>query len=377
MSPAPRILMVNYEFPPLGGGSGNATLHLLKELAREGEIEVDLVTSGTGPREVRESLSASIHIDRVPIVKKQLHYWTAPEILEWFLRAGRKVDRLLQKQRYDLCHCWGGWPSGLIGQRHRNKMPYAVALRGSDVPGYNPRLRVLDPLFLRPVSRPIWRNAAVVTCVSQFLCDLARRTEPDIPYEVIRNGVDCGRFQPGRRPGKLTFLFVGRLIGRKGVGDLLDAFRMVARDVPESVLHIVGGGPDRNRLAASQEGMNGRVFFHGPADADELPQIYRNASVFVMPSIEEAMSNATLEAMASGLPVITTRTGVSEVIDGNGIVVAKRSPGEIGDAMRRYASEPNLIEQHGRRSREIAETMTWAAVARAYRDAYDRILGAR
>lgn len=366
--------MVNYEFPPLGGGSGNATLHLLKELAHEGEIHVDLVTSGTGPQAVRESFSAKININRVPIVKRERHYWTAPEILEWFLRAGRKIDGLVREQRYDLCHCWGGWPSGLIGRRHRQKMPYAVALRGSDVPGYNPRLRVLDPLFWRPISRSVWRDAAAVTCVSQFLCDLARRTEPDLPYEVIRNGVDCERFQPGRRPEKIAFLFVGRLIGRKGLRDLLDAFRMVARDIPEAILYIVGGGPDRARLAASPADTPGRVIFHGPAEAGALPEIYRSASVFVMPSIEEAMSNATLEAMASGLPIITTRTGVAEVIDGNGIVVDKRNPTEIAAAMRRYASDPALIEQHGRRSRQIAETMSWAAVARAYRTVYDRIL---
>jgi glycosyltransferase involved in cell wall biosynthesis len=347
----------------------------LKELARENEVSVDLVTSGSGPHEIRESFSAKIHIDRVPIAKKERHYWTAPEILEWFIRASRRIDRRVREQRYDLCHCWGGWPSGLIGQRHRRRMPYAIALRGSDVPGYNPRLRILDPLFLRPVSRPVWRNAAVVTCVSEFLCELARRTEPNIPYQVIRNGVDCERFQPGPRAETLSFLFVGRLIGRKGVDDLLEAFRMMAGDVPEATLRIVGGGPDLIRLVSAARRLDGRVSFHGPAESAALPEIYRNASVFVMPSIEEAMSNATLEAMASGLPVITTRTGVSEVIDGNGIVVGKRSPAEIADAMRKYAGDRNLVEKHGRRSREIAQTTTWGAVARAYCAAYDRILG--
>jgi glycosyltransferase involved in cell wall biosynthesis len=242
------------------------------------------------------------------------------------------------------------------------------------VPGYNPRLRFLDPLFGRPFSRPVWRDAAAITCVSQFLADLAQRTEPNLAYEVIRNGVDCERFQPGRRPEKIAFLFVGRLIGRKGLDDLLHAFRRVAGDLPEAKLQIVGGGPDRERLTASFADMHSRVSFHGPAEAGALPEIYRSASVFIMPSIEEAMSNATLEAMASGLPIITTRTGVAEVIDGNGIVVDKRNPGEIAAAMRRYASDPALIEQHGRRSRQIAETMSWGAVARAYRAVYDRIL---
>jgi glycosyltransferase involved in cell wall biosynthesis len=319
---------------------------------------------------------ANVHIERIPITKRENHYWTSREILEWFVRAAHRTQSLVRENAYDLCHCWGGWPSGLIGSQHRSRMPYAVALRGSDVPGYNARLRVLDPMFLRPVSRPVWRNAAAVTCVSRFLRDLARETEPDIPYEVIHNGVDCSRFQPGPPPERFTFLFVGRLIQRKGVADLLEAFRTFARDVREPILRIVGGGPESARLAAlhQDDALKQRVFFHGPADPESIPAVYRGASVFVMPSIEEAMSNATLEAMASGLPVITTRTGVSEIIDGNGIVVAKQSQSELVEAMHRYLAEPALASEHGRRSREIAETMTWGAVAKAYRDTYGRIL---
>ncbi len=376
MSGRPRVLMVNYEFPPLGGGSGNATLHVLREFAGHPDIRIDLITSGAERCEIREQFSPNIDIHRIPIAKKEPHYWKTTEILEWSIRAAFRSRELVERNRYDLCHCWGGWPAGLIGRQHRGKMPYAVALRGSDVPGYNPRLRLLDPFLLRPVSRPVWRDAAVVTCVSGFLGDLARRTERDIPYEVILNGVDCARFHPGPRPERFRFLFLGRLIKRKGVIDLLNAFQLVAQDDPRPVLEIVGSGPERSALEAfcRDQALNGRVHFHGAAETADVPEIYRNASVFVMPSIEEAMSNATLEAMASGLPVITTRTGVSEVIDGNGIVVGRQSSEELATAMRAYLADQDLSDQHGRRSREIAETMTWAAVARAYRAAYDRIL---
>jgi glycosyltransferase involved in cell wall biosynthesis len=368
--------MVNYEYPPLGGGSGNATLHTLREIARGQDMHVDLVTSGTNKFEESDSLLPNVNIHRIRIAKKDPHFWTTAEILEWFVRAVGRSRQLFRDNRYDLCHCWGGWPSGLVGWLHSTKVPYAIALRGSDVPGYNTRLRVLDPILLRPVSRMVWRNAAIVTCVSRGLRDLARNTEPDIPYEVIHNGVDCVRFHPGASPERFSILFVGRLIQRKGVIDLIKAFRLLALEEPSSVLHLVGGGPDRAHLEAycRKEGIDRRVIFHGAVDAETIPELYRSASVFVMPSIEEAMSNATLEAMASGLPIITTRTGSSEIIDGNGTIVA-REPELIAAAIRRYRDDSAFAHRHGRRSREIAQTMSWATVAHAYRQAYRRILG--
>jgi len=382
MSRVARVLMLNYEFPPLGGGSGNATLHLLQEMAGDGQLRIDLLTSGRSGRNEPSPILEAVRILRIPIRKRETHFWTTREIVEWSARAVARTHALIRRNDYDLCHCWGGWPAGVIGQIHRRRFPYLVALRGSDVPGYNPRLRRIDPLLLRPVSRSVWSGARVVTCVSEDLKDLARRTAPDVEYTVIRNGVDTERFRPSGAPGaleasgRLRVLFLGRLIERKGVGDLVEAFRTVAGRDPAIVLDIVGSGPEHGRLAARVRaaGLEERVHFHGAAGAEQVPAALRSASIFVMPSVEEAMSNAALEAMASGLPVITTRTGVAEVTDGNGFVVERGKPDQIARAILRYIQEPELRERHGRRSREIAETMSWRNVADAYRQVYDRVL---
>ena len=66
---------------------------------------------------------------------------------------------------FDLCHCWSGLPSGMVGWWLRDRQPYLVSLRGSDVPGYNRRLRLLDPLVLRHVARRVWRDSAGVFAV--------------------------------------------------------------------------------------------------------------------------------------------------------------------------------------------------------------------
>ena len=251
--------------------------------------------------------------------------------------------RLSRQRRYDLCHCWGGWPSGLVGYRLRRRMPYIVALRGSDVPGYNERLRWLDPLLLQHVARRVWSQAARVVAVSRNLRDLALQTQPRAVIDVIPNGVDVRRFTPADHEHVKRLLFVGRLIERKGVHVLLEAFRGVRAAIPDAELTIVGDGPERARLEAmaGELALSG-VAFRGHLAGDDLPAAYRESAILVLPANAEAMPNVVLEAMAAGLAIVTTPTGGSEVLRGNGVVVPHADPVALRDALVAYLTDPGL-----------------------------------
>ena len=177
-----------------------------------------------------------------------LQYWRVGEILAWMHQALPYTARLARRGRYDCCHSWAGWPSGIVG--HRLRLPHIVALRGSDVPGYNERLRQLDPLLMTFIARRIWRGAGRVVAVSRGLRELALRSRPGTEIDVIPNGVDVEHFGPGPVGDPKRVLFVGRLIERKGVGYLIQAFREVRAAVPDAQLHIVGEGPERACLEA-------------------------------------------------------------------------------------------------------------------------------
>ena len=384
--PAPsslRILMLSYEFPPWGGGTGNACQRLLEVLRRDPAIRVDLVTSGPPGSAAVEELGEPLRIHRVPIAKRSIHFWTVSELAQWTARALIVSRRLVRERPFDLCHCWSGWPSGWIGYALRHRLPYLVALRGSDVPGYNPRLKLLDPLLFRHLSRHVWRRARAVTAVSEHLRTLAGRTERDLGIEVITNGVDTDLFCPSPRdlavPRDQAFsvLFVGRLIERKGVVHLVRAFGELAANDGSSRLVIVGDGPERLRLERLSRdlGIGGRVDFRGAMPQAELPTIYRRASVFVMPALQEGMSNAVLEAMASGLPIVITPTGGSEAIRDNGAIVAACDASSIRNALVTYRDDPELLRRHGRQSRALAEAMSWELMSRAFVDLYGRMLG--
>ena len=374
-----RVLMLNYEFPPLGGGSGNATYYLLRELESTRGLQIDLVTSSASNHFERLEFADSIRIFRLPVGKTHAHFWTASEIGRWLYRTLRFVEELTAETRYDLCHCWSGWPSGLIGYWCRKKFPYVVALRGSDVPGYSQRLAYADPILFRPLSRMVWKAADAVTIVSSDLARLAARTAPDVSLEVIGNGVSASQFAAGPKPAQFTILYAGRLIPRKGIFHLLQAFAELVAEGEECRLVIAGSGPEQGEVErfCRERKIDARVEILGEVQHEDLPNVYARASVFVMPALEEAMSNAVLEAMASSLPIIATKSGVTDFFDDNGVIVEKRDHRQIKAAIRGYLNDPDRVDRHGKRSRAIAEELTWTKAAQAYTDLYRRVAARR
>jgi glycosyltransferase involved in cell wall biosynthesis len=370
-----RVLMLCYEYPPLGGGTAAACSYLLAELALSDAVEVDLVTSGTRPQVERVDLAPHVRVHRLPVAKTDARFWRAREIAEWLWRALPYAEALARRQRFDIAHCWAGWPSGIIGWRLRARMPYIVSMRGSDVPGYNERLRRLDLAF-RPFVRRIWRDAAHVSAVSADLRALALQTEPGLAIDVIANGVDTRRFTPTGRGERNDILFAGRLIRRKGVAHLLEAYAALG-DLPERPrLLIAGDGPERGALKAlsCRLGIADDVVFLGHLERDRLVRVYGEAGIFVLPSLADALPNVVPEAMASGQAIVTTATGAREVLQDNGLVVPPGDSAALRDALRRYLTDPLLLRRHQNRSRRVALAMSWSAVADWTIGVYRRVL---
>lgn len=96
-----RVLMVNYEFPPIGGGTGVACSQLLAEFANRPGIVIDLVTSGTIPQPTVERLASNIEIHRLPVAKRDLFYWRAGELFQWTRRAISHARMLSRQRQYD------------------------------------------------------------------------------------------------------------------------------------------------------------------------------------------------------------------------------------------------------------------------------------
>lgn len=366
-----RVLMLNYEFPPLGGGAAHANRNILRAMTEATDLEIDLVTSSVGAARV-EVFAPGKTIHYLDIGKRgNLHYQTNRDLLAYTLRAFGYARALMGQQRYDLCHAFFGIPCGAIAWRLG--LPYIVSLRGSDVPFYNARFRVPDTVLFKRLSTRVWKSAAAVVANSQGLRTLALESAPAQKIDVIPNGVDTDIFHPGEpldTNGGLRVLTVARLIRRKGIEHLIDALGQLGDD--RATLTIVGEGNQRGALEARAAGCDGRVRFLGAVPHEQLPAVYRTHDVFVLPSLNEGMSNTVLEAMASGMPILMTRTGgAQELVEpgDNGDFIEADGAG-IARSLKTYLERPALIRTHGARSRAKAEARGWAEVAAAYTAQY-------
>ena len=374
-----KILMLNYEFPPIGGGAAKASLCLLRQFAARDDLRVDMLTSLPKPGFKREKFSDNIIIHKIGIHKKHLHFWRRSEVIEWLVRAGFYYRRLLRENDYDLAHAFFGFPTGWLCYRKAGKLPYIISLRGSDVPGQHGRLQ-LDYKILAPVFRAIWKNASALVACSDGLKERAMRFLPSVPIDVIGNGVDLDRFFPTGTAEKsevLRLLTVGRLSVTKRIEMLIDTVEILYRTACKLHLTIVGGGQMERQLRkiVTERELGDVIEITGRMDSEKMPEVYRQNDIFISASMQEGMSNAMLEAMATGLPIVTTRCeGLAELIDGNGLIVEQDSAEEIAKAVKRLTEDSGLYKQMSTAARKQAEKFDWANVASSYMEKYRKII---
>ena len=380
-----RLLMLNNEYPPIGGGTATANYYVIRELVKRG-VEVDLITSTPLTNEYQvDKLGPRSRIYRVPINNKNPHYQTERELLTYIFRGFFMARKLYRgtEDKYDLCHAWSGLPAGALALllKWKRGLPYVLGLRGSDVPGYDVRYRWLYP-FLKVPLHSIWGSATALTANSYELRHLALQFRPNEHIDVIPNGIDLERFKlslptEADHDKVFTILCVARLVERKGINDLIQAAAYLRERRENFKFVFVGQGDKEAELRSQvvQQGLGRWIEFRGSVLHHDVPAVYKEADVFVLPSLNEGMSNAVLEAMASGLPIITTYTGgTAEMLRGNGILVPKQSPDAIAKAVLELWDHDELRTSMGRRSRSIAELMQWDKVADDYLNLYEKLL---
>lgn len=376
-----RVLFFNYEFPPIGGGASTTNLNLFNEFSRIEDLVIDCVTSTEQDSDYIEKFSERITLYRLSVGKKNLHFWTQLEVLRYLFKSRKLTQQLLDRNHYDLCHGFAAFPSGLIPYRLRKRVPYLVSLLGSDVPGFNPRLR-LQYILLSPLFSRIWREAEAVIANSVGLADLGKRFTPDLDIQVITGGVDPAIYFPSLNGSRMreggVILCVSRLVERKGVHFLIDAFARIAEEIPDVRLVIAGNGEWEGRLReqALRSKLGDRIEFIGYVSRDELPELYRSADVLALPSYYEGMSNAMLEAMASGLPlVISGEGGREELCHGNVLYAGYGRVDQLADSLRKLMCNQVLRRDMGENSRKVSLLYSWGAIAGKYAGLYRTILG--
>jgi len=312
-----RILMINYEFPPLGGGGGVASYQIAKALT-EREHEVDVLTTrwrGLPSEDVVDGM----RVYRVPVVGRgDLATASLISMLSFVPSGVAEGYRRLRKKRYDILNSHFAIPSGPTGVTlsHLFGTPHVLTIIGGDIYDPTKRLSPSNNAFLRSVVRRVLNSSGQIIAISQ---DIKNRAQQDLHcktnIEVIHYGLTPPEFERRSRQelgipeDEVVLISIGRLIRRKALHDVFLALSRL--DKGRFRLLVIGDGPEEAHLRdlARTLGLSSQVDFLGAVWGDRKFQYLAAADMFVLPSAHEGFGLVFLEAMHCGLPVIAGASG--------------------------------------------------------------------
>lgn len=375
------VVLVAHYFPPHVGGIENVVAGEAAGLAKEG-AEVTVVTTAVGRPAGTEHAGAGFRVVRLPTwngVERRTGV-PFPILAPW---AVTSIVRHLRAA--DVVHChdllymttWFAVAVATVLGK-----PVVLTQHVELVRHPNRIVELVQQAIYATAGRAVARRAARVAVVNSRVAEFVQGL--GMPAErvlLLPNGVDVDRFYPAtddrkrrlrRRLGlpasAVLALFVGRFVPKKGY-DLL-----LAAAGGDYVLVLAGGA-----APAGTEHRAG-VVFAGSLPPDELADLYRACDVFVLPSESEGFPLTVQEAMASGLPVVTTDDPGYRVyeLDRDGVVLVPRSVPEISAALRRLAGDPALRRRMGRYSLDVATgRFSWTAHVRVLNQLYDAAITGR
>lgn len=299
-----NILVLNYEFPPVGGGGGTASEDIAVTYAKLGH-SVKVLTMGYQEFPLYENKNG-IHIIRLDCRRKKASSCSPIEQYRYIREVEKYFSEQKDIQRCDICHVHFVVPTGEVAYRIKKKysIPYIITAHGSDIDGYSSKISVrIMHKFLKHRWRTIVENAECVVSPSQYLLGLIRNNYLGGNYSIIPNGIDrteYNRKESGRRQKKI--LIMGRLQEHKNVQFVLNTYAKL--NLPEWKVEVVGDGPYRDTLESlvKEKNISEQVQFYGwIKHNDELMRkLLSESAIYISASKYENCPMSVIEAAAAG-----------------------------------------------------------------------------
>ena len=301
-----NILVLNYEYPPLGGGAAPDYRDLAVGMAREGH-QVAVVTMGVPTLPVHE-MCDGVEIFRLKCLRRKEHSCMPWEQFTYIMAAKRFLKNHLKTRRYDVCHTHFIIPTGPVAKwvKRTYGIPYVLTAHGSDVEGYNEKkyIRALHRI-LRPAWKQIVREADAVAAPSGYLMKLMKDEMRWNRYIRIPNGLDIDRFRAERSEKKKRILLMGRMQEAKNFQTVLKSLSLIPKALWNGwCAEILGDGPYRPELEklVKDLGIGDRTAFRGWVENGSATQLeyLKQSAIYISASHFENCPMAVLEAAAAG-----------------------------------------------------------------------------
>ena len=396
---ARKVCFISPEYWPLSGGTGAYVYYLSNELMKNG-YQIHVVTGSDQALDVQVNPNLNVSflkIPKTPIVKS-------------FMLAGasyRKLNSLRETLNVDITHPQlpltpnfavpPNFGKALVCTVHSTWKGEAEAIRGEPYSRLNANEKFLVSFnwFLRIFEQKMLHRAKKIIAVSHFTKRelLEYYKIPESKIRVIHNGVDTNKFKPaadkrkvkeelGFNPDDIAIVSVGRLYARKGLFTLIESMPAVIKRFGNAKFIISGKGQsdEMRKLIAHAEklGVKNNIIFTGYYPDKKLPKLYQAADVFAFSTFYEHHPFAVLEALATGLPVVTTTVGgIPETIESgkNGFLVEPFNPKQFADRILYLLEHPAEAEEMGAMARKtVEERFDWRIVVKDAMKVYDEAL---
>lgn len=371
-----KICIIVTHYLPHIGGLELATNHLANELTQLGH-EVHIITPQASVATDKAIDTAIVHRFPIPGYPEGN---TLLVLLKGFLFFKKAID-CINKIRPDVIQAQNvtnSFPAYLVGKKIN--CPYIIVMQGD--------LELMG-IFLTPLLKNYWsylphlKNAERIIVLNK---NTALKAEPLLHKSIIvmANGVDTNVFYPIKKQNieveTHKIICVSRLDDKKGLEYAIQSMVDILKLYPDATLKIIGDGYYRQTLEQLVRTLNltNSVHFMGLIPNNEIPNELRASDIFLLPSLHEGFALTLLEAMACGLPIVSTPVGsVPEIMNvwENGIMVPLKDPDQIAKAIITIFNDTALKLKYGERSvNAINESLTWKSIAKKYETLYNSVI---
>jgi len=303
-----------------------------------------------------------------------------------------RLKPTIKKLNLDLIHVHSPFLLGRLGARYARRLGIPLVFTFHTLYDqyvhYVPFAQSFSRELVQKISRTFCNRCHAVFVPTGVIGDYLRGIGVRAPIYVVPTGIRVEEYQGGDRgwlqcrfnlpPGERILLFVGRLGKEKNINFLLECFEIINRDISNTRLVLVGGGPEEEELKnkANELGIAGKVTFTGVLPPSDVVNCYAGADIFVFPSVTETQGIVIAEAKAAGLPVVAVAAyGVSEMVqDGDDGFLTELDPLQFVDKICLLLKDDDLWKEMSLKARQNAEKMSVANCTAKLIDCYRQVI---
>ena len=380
-----KILIICYEYPPIGGGGGIAVKNYAEEWAKKNKVIV--LTSNYKNLKKKEVLNG-VEINRIPALgKKDRATATLVSMLSYIVFGSFYFIKNIKKlKKINIVNTHFSIPSGPLGIIIAKLLgkPDVLTIIGGDIYDPTKKFSPHRNIVMRTINKLIINSATKIVSISN---DTKKRAQKYYKIKKEIKVINCG-FVPVKIPNikrgrlnlsetKYYLISIGRLIPRKGFKYLIVSLNYLPNNIN---LIIIGDGPLKSRLknyVKKRRGLKKRVIFTGFLDSESKYSYLKNADCYVLPSLHEGLGIVLQEAMYTGLPIVATNNGGQNDLikeTRNGFLVPPKQPKILARAIKKIYSNPKIATEMKNNNLKDIKKLYISSNSKIYLNMFERLI---